>query len=116
MRHIVLLVPVILLAAACTSGKPVPAGKPAASPSASSSASAPKTAAPSTSPSYRPNSWCAKHPDDGWCHWNPTDTWTPPVPTGSEWSSYFSSALDDTWKQMCEEKNPASACEATPSR
>ncbi|MEV6118708.1 hypothetical protein AB0L59_41150 [Streptomyces sp. NPDC052109] len=63
MRRIVLLVPVILLAAACSSGKPVPTvdgsvphWKPTASPPASPSADAPKTA---DDPMV---TWCHEHP------------------------------------------------------
>ncbi|WP_071377709.1 hypothetical protein [Streptomyces sp. MUSC 14] len=122
-RYILPIAAILLTTAACGSGKPVPTvdgnvptGKQAASPSASSSASAPKTPAPAqTLPA---GSWCANttHAGDDVCKWNPSESRFPTLPSGSEWDSYMSSGMGDVWKQLCEEKNPASACEATPSR
>ncbi len=111
MRRIVLLVPAILLAAACHSGKAVPTvdgsaprGKPAASPSASSSESAPKLPAPS----FKPGTWCAHHPTSQWCQSPLPSDITEPVPSGPE----ISSANDEAFKCYFE----PTKCSATPSR
>ncbi|MFJ5035447.1 hypothetical protein ACIQB5_47265 [Streptomyces sp. NPDC088560] len=119
MRRTTLPIVAILLTAACSSGKATPVGSsgtPAAAPSASSSASAPKT--PSPARTFPAGSWRAetKHAGDDICRWNPSDSSFPTLPSGSEWDSYMGSGMDGVWKQLCEEKNPASECEATPSQ
>lgn len=111
MRRFILPIAAILLTAACRSGNATPAvdgsvptGEPAASPSASESA--PTTA---DDPMV---TWCHEHPLSDLCTsaGSPKPVFTmPPSPV-------FSSAMAQVWKQLCEEKNPASVCEATPSR
>ena len=113
MRRFILPVAAILLTAACHSGSATPTvgssdrtGKAAASPAASPSASAPKTA---DGPMVN---WCHEHPLSDLC----TSAGSPKPVLSMPPSPVFSSAMAQVWKQLCGEKNPASVCEATPSR